>query len=161
MNSFKSIIILALSICFVLMSCGKDDDSNMSNSENDVITIAELEKQPSFVYSYNSSVNYKNSYTTYIWFRDGVMSVWKEGTTNVNSFYRSYKYSIDGKKLTITTIALLSGDKTTSYFGYITKFDSHSKKQLAIVQGLDGTNLGNLPEDIVHYYDYSSIDFSK
>ena len=69
-------------------------------------------------------------------------------------------YSVEGNKLTLTTIEH-TGETPTIYHGYIMKFNDGSKKQLVIGQGIDGTNLGNLPDKVVGWYDYSSIKLDE
>ncbi len=150
MEKNKFCFLLTLTICLVLVACSKDDDNSASDDPLSEISVTELESQPSFVSNHST-------YTTYVWFRNGRMRVWKKGSTNANSSNLYYTYSINGKKLTITTIEHL-GKEATTYQGYITKFTSNSKKQLVISQGLDGTNLGNLPDDVLNWYDYSTIN---
>lgn len=151
----KEFKLLGLLICLILgmTACSSDDDDN--KSELEAITVAELESVPSFTYSYESTIDSKYSYTVYIWFRNGRMSYYKNASTASRSDYRSYSYSINDKKITLSTNY---GD---SYTGYIVKYTKKDKQQLVLADGLDGTDLGNLPEDLMNWYDYSNIDLSK
>ena len=147
--AFLPVLLFSIS----LTSCSKDDDDEPESGLM-VMSKSELESTPSFVYSHTSSVSYKYSYELYVWFREGKMHIFKNGATNSSSYVRTYDYTLKGQSLTIS-----SG--TTSYRGYLSKFVSGSKKQLVISQGLDGTNIGNLPEDYLQWYDYSYVDLSK
>lgn len=151
MEKNKFCLLFTLAICFVLVACSKDDDNSASDNPLSEISVTELESQPSFVSNHST-------YTTYVWFRNGRMSVWVKGATNASSSNQHYIYSVNGKKLTITTIEHL-GKEATTYHGYITKVSSNSKKQLAISQALDGTDSGNLPKDVLNWYDYGTIKF--
>lgn len=150
-NWYSFVTIFISFLCISFASCGSDDDGDENEDKLPAITIAELESQPSFVYS-------SSSYETYISFKNGVMTLWENKYTSKYDTYRTYKYTIDGKKLSLVQIN--SSDKTI-YQGYIVKFPKNDGRyQLAIVQGLDGTNIGNLPKEVVHYYEYSSFDLN-
>lgn len=147
MNKVK---FLSLSITFIgfffFISCGSSDDNDSMELEPGLyqITIAELESQPSFIYE-----NKVTNINTYLWFRNGIMTIKDKKETK-------YNYTINGKKFTIETI-----DKKHTYFGYIQKSVSKRKNQLAITKGADGVVDGNLPDDIMNWYDYCSTDMSK
>lgn len=141
----KEISLLGLLLCLILgmTACSNDDDDD-NESNLDAITVAELESVPSFSYSHESSVDSRYSYTTYIWFRNGKMSYFKNGATASRSEYHAYSYTINGKKITLTT------SYGESYKGYIVKYTKKDKKQLVLANGLDGTDLGNLLEDLMN-----------
>lgn len=141
--SFYSIL---LTLVFGIMSCGGSDDEEIETGLFPV-TPSELESQPSFVYT-----NTVTNKSTYLWFRNGIMTISIDGSKE------SYKYSINDKKLTIETVGTII---TRTYNGYIVKAVGRRKTQLYIANGLDGTNLGNLPDKVMNDYDYSSVDMSK
>ena len=126
------------------IACSSNDDDNNIEVGLYAITIAELESQPSFVYVYESTLTNTKTYT-HLWFRNGVMTISEDG------YNTKYNYSIKDRKL------ILERDKST-YHGNISKSVQHKKTQLAITNGRDGENL---PKNVLHWYDYSSVDMSK
>lgn len=138
---------LFIFIIEVLISCSKSDESNNDGLEPGLyqVTVTELESQPSFVKTVNGI-------STFVWFRNGIM-FFKKGEIEIK-----YNYTISGKKFAIETI-----DKKNTYHGYIQKsVASHKERnQLAITKGADGVVDGNMPNEIMNWYDYSPIDMSK
>lgn len=149
---------LLIGIIISIVSCSdKDDDNN--NQYFGSISIEELESTPSFVYVHNNEAYPLYSYETYIWFRKGKMNIFKHGATQSRSFTRQFSYTLSDQKLTLTSS---SYGITTKYEGYLSKYIHGDKRQLVLSLGLTGKEPeGNLPDDYLHWYDYSSISISE
>ena len=148
------VALIATMSLFSLTSCSKDGTGDNDGDGYDryglsTVTIEELEAQPSFYYE-----NQSTKTTYYVWFRNGVMTFFLDSPKSSEGYVMSYKYKIDGYNLTIW-------NSSNTYTGYISKTERKNQKILAISQGIDGTNLGNLPKDLMHEYRYGTFRFDK
>ena len=142
-------------------ACGGSDDE-VDDVPIHPYTVSELESVPSFTKSYNSSVSYKYDYTIYIWFRDGKMYFCKDTSSSATSDYWIFDYKLEGYNLYLTRNNKYSEDE--SYKGYISKvtYVGGGKTQMVLAQGEDANHWdGNLPDELLNWYDYSTVDFSK
>jgi len=133
-----------------ILSCGKDEELFVQQGMFKV-TASELENSTSHVYSYEV-VSATGSYTVYIAFQDSTMTLLKYSDDSSNNYVHNYTYHIDKETLVLTSTDYTG--ITTTYYGSISKYLSEGEPQLVISQG----DMGNLPDELVHWYNYSSIN---
>ena len=139
----KSIFILAVLFSCMFISCSSDDDNNEDSYSS--VTVEELEKQPSF--------EYQGANTVIIWFRGGKLNVYNDAKIKSSSLLLTYNYTLNDRTITLT-----KGDET--YKGFIMSYTLNSKKKLGLFTTYNG-EIGDLPQDIVHHYDYSNLRLDK
>ena len=160
---YSTIMMLAMMITasMCVTACGGSDDE-VDDVPIHPYTVSELESVPSFTKSHNSSVSSKYNYKIYIWFRGGKMYYWKDTSSEATSIYWIFDYKLEGYNLYLTKNNKYSEDE--SYKGYISKVTPRDSErtQMVLNQGDDANHWdGNLPDELVDWYDYSTVDFSK